>query len=376
MDFTLDNEWESFLASSGNILQTLQPIQKNVDPSIVKKSSLTPTCTKNHISTKTMIAFMNQSMDIESIFWKMKTIPYYHQGEGIVQKQMKITSSSEEKTNEIYSLVNDTQQATITKIQHIPESNIAPKRSYKYVGKVNVGMSTKNALSTRQKEKGAFYNCFAVVVRIFDEPSSKFKEVHIKLFNTGKMEIPGIQKDYTLHQAVNVLIEHCKDYVHSDKPLDYNKDDISSVLINSNFKCNYHINRDIMYHHMTHKYGINCSYDACTYPGIKCKFYINKDTRYAENGVCKCDVQCGKRGKGNGKNACIEVSVMIFRTGSILMVGNCSEEDLKYIYGFFTKMLIDDFEIFYDDYETTNQCNGEEKVKKARKRKMKITQMV
>lgn len=375
MNFTLDNEWESFLASTENILQTSTNVNTLQSNTIKDVSSFTPSCTENHISTKTMIAFMNQSMDIDTIFWKMKTIPYYHPGEGIVQKQMKITSSSEEKTNEIHSLVKETEQATITTIQHIPESNIAPKRTYKYVGKVNVGMSTKNALSTRQKEKGAFYNCFAVVVRIFDEHTSNFKEVHIKLFNTGKMEIPGIQKDYTLHQAVNVLINHCKDFIETDKPLDYNQEDISSVLINSNFKCNYHINRDIMYHHMTHKYGINCSYDACTYPGIKCKFYINKDRRYAENGVCKCDVQCGKRGKGTGINACIEVSVMIFRTGSILMVGNCSEDDLKYIYGFFTNMLIDDFEVFYDECET-NQSNGEEKVKKSRKRKIKILQTV
>ena len=35
-----------------------------------------------------------------------------------------------------------------------------------------------------KKKKGAFYNCFALIIRIKEK--NVYKEVHIKIFNTGK----------------------------------------------------------------------------------------------------------------------------------------------------------------------------------------------
>ena len=69
--------------------------------------------------------------------------------------------------------------------------------------KINIGISKKDIESYRSKIKSAFYNCFAVIVRIFHE--GVFKEINIKLFNTGKLEIPGIQDIKTLFLAVNIL---------------------------------------------------------------------------------------------------------------------------------------------------------------------------
>ena len=56
----------------------------------------------------------------------------------------------------------------------------------------------------------------------------------------------------------------------------WKKDDIETVLINSNFSCNYYIDRDILAHRLKYEYNIHVVYDPCSYPGIQCKFYYNE----------------------------------------------------------------------------------------------------
>ena len=46
-------------------------------------------------------------------------------------------------------------------------------------------------------------------------------------------------------------------------------------------------------------------------------------------------IKCNKKGSGrSGEGQCKEVSFMIFRTGSVLIVGNCTEKILNIIYVF------------------------------------------
>ena len=121
--------------------------------------------------------------------------------------------------------------------------------------------------------KRAFFNCFVLIMRIRDHTSEdeSFKEMHIKVFNTGKLEIPGIQTDESLNQVLKLLISTLKPIVGED--IDYIPDKCETVLINSNFNCGYFINRDKLYNLLKYKYRINSNYDACSYPGIQSKFY-------------------------------------------------------------------------------------------------------
>ena len=43
-------------------------------------------------------------------------------------------------------------------------------------------------MNCRGKIKNAFYNCFAIIVRF--KYKEDFREIHVKVFNNGKMEIP------------------------------------------------------------------------------------------------------------------------------------------------------------------------------------------
>ena len=162
-----------------------------------------------------------------------------------------------------------------------------------------------------------------------------FRETHVKIFNTGKLEIPGIRSTKYLKKVLGNLMIILNKY--NAENISYNDSSIKTVLINSNFTFNYFINRDKFADILKYKYNIHVAYDPCSYPGIQCKFYYN-EKKNQNDGVCNCEKRCEKKIKKN--NSCSEISFMIFRTGSILIVGNCNEQILKYIYQFIKKILI------------------------------------
>ena len=63
-----------------------------------------------------------------------------------------------------------------------------------------------------------------------------------------------------------------------------------------------------------------------------------------------------------------KVSFMIFRTGGCLIVGNCSEEILMFVYDFVKKMLKDE----YSQICMKTENLGEIEIKKTKLRKRKI----
>ena len=94
-------------------------------------------------------------------------------------------------------------------IEHIenPEGRI----KFKDQRKISVGVCKKDILSYRSKKKRAFFNCFVLIMRIYDKEI--FKEMHIKVFNTGKLEIPGVQNDELLEQVLQLLVDTLKPFL-------------------------------------------------------------------------------------------------------------------------------------------------------------------
>ena len=212
----------------------------------------------------------------------------------------------------------------------------------------------------RSKKKKAFYNCFVVIIRI--KIDTEFREFHVKMFHSGKLEIPGVQSDkiyeIVLHNIIDIL-QPFHDYTLQYKQ----KSDI--ILINSNFSCGFFINREILYDILRNKYNIQAIYDPCSYPGIQCKFYYNNDI-----GV-QSGMQITTENKEKYKNI-IAVSFMIFRTGSVLIVGMCEENVLDDIYQFLKALLRAEFKYICQKIITEEDLILKDKKKKPRKKIMHI----
>ena len=329
-----------------------------------KKQTVVPTLSPIYISTKTIIAFLNNSVDLIYLFWNTDILSYYQQKEGIIKKQMKFVCTTKKESDILKSKLNNILNKEIHQIQFINNPN-AQLLKYKDVQKVSIGFSKKDILTKRKKPKGAFYNCIVYIIRINCE--GIFKEYHLKIFNTGKLEIPGIKSDKILTRLLLLLIKHIQPLC--PKPLRILQDKTHTVLINSNFSCNFYIDRDKLFNILKYKYKLSVHYDPCSYPGIQAKFAYN--LLYPENkGICKCQSRCTKKGSGDGENQCKIISFMIFRTGSILVVGNCNDELLTLIYKFISNILCQEYLNIYvnDDGNYQKKKNKKKKRKKMDKR--------
>jgi hypothetical protein len=310
-----------------------------------------PKASDIYISTKTIIGFLNTSINLNDIFWKLNILNYHEQKEGIIKKQIKINSSTPEELEIMRNKLKNLESVDEQIINHIENPNGRIK--FRDTRKISIGICKKDILSYRSKKKGAFYNCFVVILRVLYEEI--FREIHIKVFNTGKLEIPGIQKDGLLKSSINLLIDILRQ-ITDNKEINYLEASESTVLINSNFNCGFYIDREKLFNILRFNYGINSCYDPCSYPGIQCEFYYNKEK--IEND--------GKQEFKQEKteNNILKISFMIFRTGSVLIVGKCNEEILNYIYKFIKELLAKEFLNIATEVLINNNLQKYKKAKK------------
>lgn len=360
----LDEEWEMFLENPNVEVETdlkQGNYSKEENPSVVDRSI----CDDLNISTNTKVVYLNKEVDIYNIFWKLPIIPYHSKQNGIVKKQIKVVSNTKEEFEDYQEHLKKESFYNEYIIKQIDNPD-ARRIKFKDERKLTVGISKKDLLSTKVKQKSAFYNCFAITIRFY---TNVFKEMHIKVFNTGKMEIPGIVEKSLLGIVKKELLCHLRKYMGDD--LEFVNTDVEhNVLINSNFNCGFYVNREKLHHIMkSSKYGLETSYDPCSYPGVKCKYYYNIDKSEEE--------QTGRISKSDNNmttndiilsNKYLEISFMIFRTGSCLIVGNCNEEVLRFVYKYIVDML---FQEYY------NICiQNKEKFVKIKNHKMKKRKFV
>ena len=323
----------------------------------LENTGFIPKCSTLYISTKTKISYLSQKVILDDVFWKIPIVSYQEPKEGIIKKQMKINSNSEEEYNILLENLNNERNKNYYIDDHIITRIVNEKGRIKYkdVRKISVGLHKKDIISFKCKKKGAFYNCFVVIIRIKHE--NAFKELHVKVFNTGKLEIPGIKDDELLFKALNILIA-CLSPLISEE-LHFCSDKTETVLINSNFNCGYFINREKLFKIIKTIYNIKSSYDACSYPGIQCQFFYNNELT----------IQTGVKHNDND----VKVSFMIFRTGSVLIVGKCTEQILNDIYIFVKDMLIREYNNINIPNTSGSFTDANKKEKKNRKKTITIS---
>ncbi len=95
------------------------------------------------------------------------------------------------------------------------------------------------------------------------------------------------------------------------------------------------INREAFYDLLKEKYNVDAIYDPCSYPGIQCKYSFGSNNCLLTNLIKEAETQ-QKKDK-------IKVSFMIFRTGSILIVGKCDEVVLTIVYNFLKSIIENHF---------------------------------
>ena len=327
-EYDIDSAWNDFCEDG--IINNKHILNNDEESEYIPKGG------DIYISTKTKIAYLTNIIDLQNVFWNIKVIPYHLQEIGVVKKQMKFNFANDNEVKNMCEKLkkeNNVEEQIISRIIN-PEGRI----KFRDIRKVSIGLCQKDILSYRSKKRSAFYNCFVLILRINIE--NNYKEIHVKVFNTGKLEIPGIRDDITLIKTLDLLVEIIK-VASKDETISYDLSKCETVLINSNFNCGFYLNRDKLLDILKYKYKIDCIFDACQYPGIQCKYNITcNDIKY-------------------------KLSFMIFRTGSILIVGKCDEDVLYKIYNFIKELLETEYkEIFIKNIDKQAIKSIEKKPKK------------
>lgn len=352
-----DDEWLQFCSGNDFSSNLEENLEQDKDNNSTRQQPECPQSSELYISTKSKIGYLTKPVNLADIFWKIPIVPYHKQSEGVIKKQIKMTLNTE---NEIDSNLNN---ADIYDVEDIS------KRKNKIVKKISIGICSKDLVSYRCKKKGAFYNCFVLIFRILY--NGRYKEMHVKVFNTGKLEIPGVPKD----DLMNVLLEKVLAMLNSE-PLNMDiaikPNSFETVLINSNFNCGFNIHREKLVDLLKMKYKLCVSYDPCSYPGIMSKFYYYKELKDREQDgkLIHSEKEKQEQDKDIIKPLCI--SFMIFRTGSVLIVGKCdSESIIEEIYTFIKNILMEEYsQIYAISYDSDLKENEKNKKKKIKKRKI------
>lgn len=371
LSHTVDDEWEMFVTDptyEGRMLQqtdtqSLDNVTNELNMIGMNAPVICPPSGNIYISTKSKIAYLTTPVNLSKVFWKLPIMRYDVHANGIVKKQMKFNSTSQEEVDEIETNMKS-EFYVINQIMTSIRNPSGKKDWFKDVRKISIGLSMKDVTTYRDKKKCAFYNCFVIIIRIkiedkTDTSYGTFREFHVKIFNTGKIEIPGIQTEYHLKTVMDNVLMYIRSVV--EEPIAY-VGECDTVLINSNFNCGFYIHREVLFDILKTKYNIQCIFDPCSYPGIQCKFYYDK----------KRKVQDGTRPNiehGIKDPELVTVSFMIFRTGSILIVGMCDEFVLELVYTFIKKLVRDEFTPICQRLATTEELTFvKKKNAKVRKR--------
>ena len=381
MDNMIDDEWNNFISGQDtneyDFTSLVMPsTNKKEDSSYNKVNGISieeitgdvPKCEDLYISTTTKVLFLNQPIDIQTIFWEIPIIDYWKPEEGVIKKQIKIVSKTPEEldcyTHKLEN-INYYNEVIIKQI-NTPD---ARRIKFKDERKITIGMSKKDLMTCRGKVKNAFYNCFALILRFNFQDT--YREIHVKVFNTGKLEIPGVLNIQILNIVKDMIIKLLVPHINN-VPLEFLPHDIeSNVLINSNFNCGFYIDRDRLHHILrSSAYNIETAYDPCSYPGVKCKFYFNHEVGFdmdQQRGKLIRADRTMKMSELDSAKKYSEISFMIFRTGSCLIVGNCTERILRFVYASIKQIL-------HDEYYNIAVKNviSEVKIKKEKTRKKTI----
>jgi TATA-box binding protein (TBP) (component of TFIID and TFIIIB) len=366
---SIDDEWSSFLSSKQDNSVSDDETEILEEPDIeysqnindLSDSNEVPNASPIYISTKSKVAYLNIPIDL-SIFWKIPVIPYSRAENGIIKKQIKSNTSNIEDFEKIQEYLTKEvyyEQQIITSI-----NNPTGRIKFKDSRKITIGMSKKDIMSYRSKKKSAFYNCFVLIMRI--KINDIFKEFHVKVFNTGELDIPGIQSETDFETVLETIINTIQPYI--EEKLFY-KQISDTVLINSNFNCGFFIDRETLFDILRDKYNIQSIFDPCSYPGIQSKFYYNT------NDIADGDqsgIQITKEAINSGHTESIRVSFMIFRTGSVLIVGKCNEKILNEIYDFLVNILKTEYLNIRQTKSLCDVNNIKDKKKKIRRKKIMV----
>jgi len=230
-----------------------------------------------------------------------------------------------------------------TSIHSTPHEEKAAKLRAKAVEKIVVGSCYRDAFTNRKNSKNIFFNQSTLVVRrIFGMNGSEpvYKEVNIKLFKNGGIQMTGIPSDEFAKDTIQWLAKELSSFSSPILENPANPNRYTIQLINSDYQVNGSINREKLHEILVTRYNLFSSFESTIYQGCDTKYFYNEAApANAIEGVCPCgDTICAGNGDGISIGQCKEITISPFHTGSIIITGARKFEQIHKAYIFINKV--------------------------------------
>jgi len=208
------------------------------------------------------------------------------------------------------------------------------------------GFYPKKKRNVKQtNKKTSFDNQVTVLYKSDNYPN-------LKIFKNGNIQITGVKNKDDVELIVTQVIEEIKRIYNINNNISSTVDLLNKIgfnnfhirMINTDFKtyCDKeHTEKFLIRRKVLHKilisdnYNNKCSFEPGKYHGVKLEFFWNKE-KDIQNGICNCNEYCFGKGSGNGINNCKKITIAIFESGSVLITGGVSFEQINNAYDYIT----------------------------------------
>jgi TATA-box binding protein (TBP) (component of TFIID and TFIIIB) len=194
------------------------------------------------------------------------------------------------------------------------------------------------------REKKRFDNQVTVIVR---HGGGGVQKANAKVFRNGHIQITGLKSVEDGMSVVRVIVDAMEAMPGGESKLMCK--DYRVRLINSDFRLGFEVRRDALQRLAAHKYRLPCSFEPCIYPGCKIQFWYNKNNA-KKDGRCGCMENCDGKGSGKGDGQCKKVTIAVFHSGSVIITGGQSRDQIDEAYAFICGCVA-------DNYETVRRSN-------------------
>ena len=201
-----------------------------------------------------------------------------------------------------------------------------------------LGASRKDIFTNRKITSKSFFNQSTIVLRrkINEGQITGWKEVNVKLFANGGIQMTGVTSDTFARESIEWLLDIIKSLKESpfEKEASINK--FSVQLINTYYALNKFINQYALHKLLLNEYNLFSMLEKTIYQGVNTKFFYN--IRNPGVGICQCNTFCKGQGSGDGESQCKRITMSIFRTGRIIITGARELKQIEATYDFLNKV--------------------------------------
>jgi TATA-box binding protein (TBP) (component of TFIID and TFIIIB) len=202
-----------------------------------------------------------------------------------------------------------------------------------------IGSSTRDVLTKRKLTEKTFFNQATLVIRKRLNDERGWKEVNIKLFANGGVQMTGIISEEFARDTLTWIIQELGRLERSPFAAPAVVERFNVQLVNSDYSVGCSLRRDRLHEILTTEYGIFSLFESTIYQGVNTKYYHNVKGDTSRPGQCTCKTICKGQGTGDGEGQCKRITMSIFQTGNIIITGARNMEQIMIAYDFLNKVL-------------------------------------